>query len=106
MIGKALGEGEKRGAAELQTSSRSRRKRREQAEFGADAAAQEAAAEPSKGIVSDPAKEDPFLVRAIVATYDFGSSEKTSDAASAEAGESAEKPAEAEGVKEEKEGAE
>ena len=106
MIGKALGEGEKRGVAEQQTSSRSRRKRREQAEFGADAAAQEAAAEPSKGIVSDPAKEDPFLVRAIVATYDFGSGEKTSDAASAEAGESAEKPAEAEGVKEEKEGAE
>ena len=105
MIGKALGEGEKRGAGEQQPT-RSRRKRREQAEFGADAAAQEAAAEPSKGIVSDPAKEDPFLVRAIVATYDFGSGEKTSDAASAEAGESAEKPAEAEGVKEEKEGAE
>jgi len=108
MIGKALGEGEKRGAAEQQTSSRPRRKRRgvEQVEFGADAAAQESVAEQSKGVVSDPAKEDPFLVRAIVATYDFGSGAKTSDAASAEAGESAEKTAEAEGVKEEKEGEE
>jgi len=105
MIGKALGEGEKRGAGEQQPT-RSRRKRREQAEFGADAAAQEATAETGKGVVSDPAKEDPFLVRAIVATYDFGSGAKTSDAASAEAGESAEKTAEAEGVKEEKEGVE
>ena len=102
MIGKALGEGEKRGAGEQQQSSRPRRRRREQAEFGADAAAQEATAETGKGVVCDPAKEDPFLVRAIVATYDFGSGAK----ASTEAGESAEKTAEAEGVKEEKEGVE
>ena len=95
MIGRALGEGEKKGASEQQPT-RSRRKRREQAEFGADAAAQEATAETGKGVVSDPAKEDPFLVRAIVATYDFGAGAKTSDAA----------PAEAEGVKEEKEGVE
>ena len=54
--------------------------------------------------MNDPAKEDPFLVRAIVATYDFGSGAKATDAAPAVAGESAEKPAEAEGVKEEKEG--
>jgi hypothetical protein len=107
MIGKALGEGEKRGTGEQQ-STRPRRKRRgaEQPEFGADAAAQEAAVETGKGVVSDPAKEDPFLVRAIVATYDFGSSAKVAGAASSEAGESSEKPAEAEGVKEEKEGVE
>ena len=107
MIGKALGEGEKRGTGEQQ-STRPRRKRRgaEQPEFGADAAAQESAAEQVKGVVSDPAKEDPFLVRAIVATYDFGSGAKASDAASVDAGESDEKPAEAEGVKEEKEGVE
>ena len=107
MIGKALGEGDKKGAGEQQQSSRPRRRRRgEQAEFGADAASQEAAAEPSKGVVNDPAKEDPFLVRAIVATYDFGSGAKATDAAPAEAGEAAEKPAEAEGAKEEKEGVE
>ena len=106
MIGKALGEGDKKGAGEQQQSSRPRRRRRgaEQSEFGADAAAQEAAAETDKGVVNDPAKEDPFLVRAIVATYDFGSGAKATDAAPAEAGESDEKPAEAEGVKEEKEG--
>ena len=106
MIGKALGEGDKKGAGEQQQSSRPRRRRRgaEQSEFGADAASQEAAAETDKGVVNDPAKEDPFLVRAIVATYDFGSGAKATDAAPAEAGESDEKPAEAEGVKEEKEG--
>ena len=105
MIGKALGEGEKRGAGEQQpTRPRRRRRGAEQPEFGADAAAQEAAAETGKGVVCDPAKEDPFLVRAIVATYDFGSGAKATDAAPAEAGESNEKPAEAEGVKEEKEG--
>ena len=108
MIGKALGEGEKRGAGEQQQSARPRRRRRgaEQAEFGADATAQDAAAETDKGVVNDPAKEDPFLVRAIVATYDFGAGAKAADAASDEVGESAEKPAETEGVKEEKEGVE
>ena len=114
MIGKALGEGDKKGAGEQQTS-RPRRRRREQAEFGADATAPDAAAESDKGVVNDPAKEEPFLVRATIATYDFGSGAKASDAAPAEggeaadaaaAGESAEKPAAAEGVKEEKEGVE
>ena len=72
MIGKALGEGDKKGAGEQQTS-RPRRRRREQAEFGADAATPDAAAETDKGVVNDPAKEGPFLVRATIATYDFGS---------------------------------
>ena len=104
MIGKALGDGDKRGASEQQ-SSRPRRRRRsgtEQSEFGTDAAAQEAAAESDKGVVNDPATEEPFLVRATIATYDFGSGAKTSGAAEAEAGESAE----AEGEKEVKEGEE
>lgn len=96
MIGKALGEGDKRGAAEQQTSSRPRRRRRggaEQPEFGAEAAAPDAAAEADKGIVNDPDKEEPFLVKAVVLTYDFGS------AAQASGGETAN----AEGAKENKE---
>ena len=105
MIGKALGEGDKKGAGEQQTS-RPRRRRREQAEFGADAAAPDAAAETDKGVVNDPAKEEPFLVRATIATYDFGSGEKASEKASAEVGEQPAEAAEAEGVKEEKEGVE
>lgn len=105
MIGKALGEGDKKGASEQQTV-RPRRRRREQAEFGADAATPDAAAETDKGVVNDPAKEGPFLVRATIATYDFGSGEKASEAASAEAGEQPAEAAEAEGVKEEKEGEE
>ena len=81
MIGKALGDGDKKGAAEQQTSSRPRRRRRggaEQAEFGADAAAPDAAAEADSGIVNDPEKEEPFLVKVIVSTYDFGSAAKAS----------------------------
>ncbi|MBO4708567.1 MAG: hypothetical protein J5727_02165, partial [Kiritimatiellae bacterium] len=73
---------------------------RKGSEFGADAAAQDAAAGADNGVVSDPAKEEPFLVRSIVATYDFGSGAKASDAA--DAGETAA----AEGEKEEKEGEE
>jgi hypothetical protein len=101
MIGKALGEGDKRGAGAEQQSSRPRRRRRgaAEAEFGADAAEQEGAANAGKGIVNDPAKEDPFLVRASIATYDFGS------AAKAAAGE-AEPAPEADGDKDVKEGEE
>ena len=100
-IGKALGEGDKRGAGAEQQSSRPRRRRRgaAEAEFGADAAEQEGAANADKGIVNDPAKEDPFLVRASIATYDFGS------AAKAAAGEAAPAP-EADGDKDVKEGEE
>ena len=79
MIGKALGEGDKKGAAEQQ-SVRPRRKRRgaEQPEFGADAVAPDAAAEADKGVVNDPDKEEPFLVKAVVLTYDFGSAAQAS----------------------------
>lgn len=79
MIGKALGEGDKKGATEQQ-AVRPRRKRRgaEQPEFGADAAAPDAAAEADKGVVNDPDKEDPFLVKAVVLTYDFGSAAQAS----------------------------
>ena len=80
MIGKALGEGDKRGADAEQQSSRPRRRRRgaEQPEFGADAAATDAAAEADKGVVNDPDKEEPFLVKAVVLTYDFGSAAQAS----------------------------
>ena len=88
MIGKALGEGDKKGADAEQQSSRPRRRRRgsEQSEFGADAAAPDAAAEADKGVVNDPDKEEPFLVKAIVLTYDFGSAAQASggDTAGAE----------------------
>ena len=101
MIGKALGEGDKRGAGAEQQSSRPQRRRRgaAEAEFGADAAKQDGAADADKGIVNDPAKEDPFLVRASIATYEFGS------AAMAAAGE-AEPAPEADGNKAVKEGEE
>ena len=98
MIGKALGEGDKKGAGEQQTSRPRRRRRGEQAGFGEEKPA-EGAEEPDNGVVNDPEKEEPFLVHAIVATYDFGL------AAKPVADESAE-PAAAEGVKEEKEGEE
>lgn len=79
MIGKALGEGDKKGADEQQTVRQRRRRRgAEQPEFGADAAAPDAAAETDKGIVNDPDKEDPFLVKAVVLTYDFGSAAQAS----------------------------
>ena len=88
MIGKALGEGDKKGADAEQQSSRPRRRRRgsEQSEFGADAAAPDAAAEADKGVVNDPDKEEPFLVKAVVLTYDFGSAAQASggDTAGAE----------------------
>ena len=88
MIGKALGEGDKKGADAEQQSSRPRRRRRgsEQSEFGADVAASDAASETDKSIVNDPDKEEPFLVKAIVLTYDFGSAAQASggDTAGAE----------------------
>ena len=88
MIGKALGEGDKKGADAEQQSSRPRRRRRgsEQSEFGADAAASDAASEADKRVVNDPDKEEPFLVKAIVLTYDFGSAAQASggDTAGAE----------------------
>ena len=102
MIGKALGEGDKRGAAEQQSSRPRRRRRGEQTGFGEEKPA-EGAEEPDNGVVNDPEKEEPFLVHAVVATYDFGLAVKPV------VGESAELPAaegDAEGVKEEKEGEE
>ena len=102
MIGKALGEGDKRGEAEQQSSRPRRRRRGEQTGFGEEKQA-DAAEESDSGVVNDPEKEEPFLVHAVVATYDFGLAVKPV------VGESAELPAaegDAEGVKEEKEGEE
>ena len=98
MIGKALGEGDKRGATEQQSSRPRRRRRGDQTAFGEEKPA-DAAEESDNGVVTDPEKEEPFLVHAVVSTYDFGL------AAKPVADESAE-PAAAEGVKEEKEGEE
>ncbi len=91
MIGKALGEGEKRGADEKQ-SAKPRRRRRSEAEqeFGEAAAAEDA----DNGIVNDPAKEAPFLVKATVSTYDFGFAAQASAGGNQEA-----MPDEGEGAK-------
>lgn len=85
MIGKALGEGDKKGAAAEQQVSRPRRRRRGAVETGfeAQAAAQDAVPAVDDGVVNDPAKEEPFLVRMIVATYDFGSAAKQAEGGSA-----------------------
>ena len=101
MIGKALGGGDKKGADAEQQTSRPRRRRRgaAEAEFGADAAEQSGAADAGKGVVNDPAKEEPFLVRASIATYDFGSAAKP-------AAEEAAPTSGAEGGKDAKEGEE
>ena len=101
MIGKALGEGAKRSTDAEQQPTRSRRRRRgaAEAEFGADAAAQDGAADVGKGVVNDPAKEEPFLVHASIVTYDFGSAAKSAAVDAAPA-------SEAEDGKNEKEGEE
>ena len=99
MIGKALGEGDnKRGASEQQSSRPRRRRRGDQTGFGEEKPA-DGAEESNNGIVNDPEKEEPFLVHAVVSTYDFGLAAKPVADGSAE-------PAAAEGVKEEKEGEE
>lgn len=90
MIAAALGEGDKAGAAAPQPSGGRRRRRRERAEeqpaaeagFGENASAD--ASSEKKGIVNDPTKEAPFLVKAVVSTYDFGTAAKGADAAKAE----------------------
>ena len=102
MIGKALGEGDKRGAAEQQSSRPRRRRRGEQTGFGEEKPA-EGAEEPDNGVVNDPEKEEPFLVHAVVATYDFGLAVKP---VADESAEPAAAEGAAEGVKEEKEGEE
>ena len=99
MIGKALGEGDKKGGAEQQSARPRRRRRGEQTGFG-EAQPAEGAEEQDNGVVNDPEKEDPFLVHAVVATYDFGLAVKpvVGEGAEPAAAEGA-----AEGVKEEKE---
>ena len=102
MIGKALGEGDKRGAAEQQSSRPRRRRRGDQTGFGEEKPA-DGAEESDNGVVNDPEKEEPFLVHAVVATYDFGLAVKP---VADESAEPAAAEGAAEGVKEEKEGEE
>ncbi len=75
MIGTALGEGEKGDSAQPQQGRRRRRGRRAAAEEEAEEKS-EGAAPAKDGIVSDPAREAPFLVKMAVSTYDFGAAEK------------------------------
>lgn len=90
MIAAALGEGEKSGASAQQPAAGGRRRRRrgeeqpaaEASAFGENASG-DASAE-KKGIVNDPVKESPFLVKAVVSTYDFGTAAKSAAAAPAE----------------------
>ena len=102
MIGKALGEGDKRGATEQQSSRPRRRRRGDQTGFGEEKPA-DGAEESDNGVVNDPEKEEPFLVHAVVATYDFGLAVKP---VADESAEPAAAEGAAEGVKEEKEGEE
>ncbi len=76
MISAALVEDDKKQNAPQRGRGRGRG-RRSQAEQFAEAAAEDAAKKSDEsGVVSDPAKESPFLVKMVVATYDFGSSAK------------------------------
>ena len=91
MIASALGEGEKtRGGAQEQSASERRHGRRKQKVVEeTEKPAEES--EEKKGLVNDPAKEAPFLVKMILSTYDFGSAAKKPAAGeNAAEGESAE----------------
>ena len=91
MIAAALGEGEKtRGGAQEQSAGERRHGRRKQKVVEeAEKPAEES--EEKKGLVNDPAKEAPFLVKMILSTYDFGSAAKKPAAGeNATEGESAE----------------
>ncbi|MBR4259544.1 MAG: Amuc_1100 family pilus-like protein [Kiritimatiellae bacterium] len=89
MIATALGEGDKKAAADQPTSGRRRRRpSQEQPVEAAPAAAEDNA---KKGIANDPSLEAPFLVKLAVSTYDFGSAVQPAEAApAAEASEAAE----------------
>ena len=82
MIATALGEGDKKRDDQPATGRRRRKQRpdHQSAEL-ADAEAQ-AAENAKKGVANDPAQEAPFLVRAVISTFDFG---RAAPAAGAEA---------------------
>lgn len=98
MIARSLEDGDKKGAIAEKQPARPRRRRRSEDQPEAEATpapCANGAGEADNGVVNDPAKEEPFLVHATLATYDFGS------AANAAPGDSA-----AEAGKEGKEGEE
>ena len=75
MIATALGEGEKtRGGAQEQSAGERRHSRRKKFVEEAEKPAEES--ENKKGLVNDPSKEAPFLVKMTLSTYDFGSAAK------------------------------
>lgn len=78
MIASAIAEDPNK--ADGKQTTRSRRRRRAQAEE--QAASEFASAEEQakkSGIVNDPEKEAPFLVKMVVSTYDFGTAAKPAD---------------------------
>ena len=105
MIATALGEGEKtRGGAQEQSAGERRHGRRKQKVVEeAEKPAEET--EDKKGLVNDPAKESPFLVKMTLSTYDFGSAAKK-PAAGEDAAEGAPEEGGAEAAAESKEGEE
>ena len=105
MIAAALGEGEKtRGGAQEQSAGERRHGRRKQKVVEeAEKPAEES--EDKKGLVNDPAKEAPFLVKMTLSTYDFGSAAKK-PAAGEDAAEGAPEEGGAEAAAESKEGEE
>ena len=105
MIATALGEGEKtRGGAQEQSAGERRHGRRKQKVVEeAEKPAEET--DDKKGLVNDPAKESPFLVKMTLSTYDFGSAAKK-PAAGEDAAEGAPEEGGAEAVAESKEGEE
>lgn len=103
MIAAALGEGEKAQGASAPASG-GKRRRRGAAVEEAEKTAEEAEAD-KKGLVNDPVKESPFLVKITLSTYDFGSA-VNKPAAGEEAAEEAPAEGEAKAATESKEGEE
>ena len=104
MIASALGEGEKtRGAQEQSVGERRHGRRKQKVVEEAEKPAEES--EDKKGLVNDPAKEAPFLVKMTLSTYDFGSAAKK-PAAGEDAAEGAPAEGGAEAAAESKEGEE
>jgi hypothetical protein len=101
MIAAALGEGDKNQGAQSQPGKR--RPRRGAAVEEAEKPSEET--EDKKGLVNDPAKEAPFLVKMTLSTYDFGSA-VNKPAAEGEAAEGEPAQGEAESATESKEGEE
>lgn len=100
MIAAALGEGEKAKGA---SAPGGKRRRRGAAVEETEKPAEES--EDKKGLVNDPVKESPFLVKITLSTYDFGSA-VNKPAAGEEAAEEAPAEGEAEAATESKEGEE